>query len=151
MSGEMVNELCAHTHGNGTSLVPTTKFKFRQRELEAAWAMSSPQLRKALRTQLQNIRRFCERQRPKEWTRKGNGISAGQVVRPLESVGCYVPGGRHPLVSTLLMTVIPAQVAGVRKFAWFPPIHKMKCWPRLHMLGVRESFTALGERRPWPR
>ena len=52
---------------------------------------------------------------PQHGRRSRDGISLGQLVRPLESVGCYVPGGRYPLVSTLLMTVIPAQVAGVPK------------------------------------
>ena len=43
------------------------------------------------------------------------GVRAGQIVRPIETVGCYLPGGRFSLVSTLLMTVIPAQVAGVHE------------------------------------
>src|SRR5215831_13241155 len=72
-------------------------------ELECAWMMAAPQLRSSLEQAAVNIRRFCKRQRPREWTKNGNGISAGQIVRPLESVGCYVPGGRYPLVSTLLM------------------------------------------------
>jgi len=113
-------------------------------KLEAAWAMSSTQLRKALRIAAANIRRFCERQRPKEWTRNGNGISAGQVVRPLESVGCYVPGGRHPLVSTLLMTVIPAQVAGVRNIRVVSPNPQNEVLAAAHMLGVREVFRIGG-------
>jgi len=51
-----------------------------------------------------------------EWRREIQpGVCVGQLVRPLESVGCYVPGGRYPLPSTLLMTVIPAQVAGVQQ------------------------------------
>src|SRR5437868_8704961 len=54
-------------------------------QLEAAWAMSSPQLREALRTSASNIRRFCEPQRPGEWTRNGNGIAAGQRKRPPEA------------------------------------------------------------------
>lgn len=113
-------------------------------KLEAAWAMSSPQLRNALRIAAANIRRFCDRQRPKEWTRNGNGISAGQVVRPLESVGCYVPGGRHPLVSTLLMTVIPAQVAGVRNIRVVSPNPQYEVLAAAHMLGVREVFRIGG-------
>ena len=52
--------------------------------------------------------------RNREWRREIRpGVCVGQLVRPLESVGCYVPGGRYPLPSTLLMTVIPALVAGV--------------------------------------
>ena len=49
--------------------------------------------------------------------RTRGGISLGQLVLPLDSVGCYVPGGRYPLVSTLLMTVIPAQVAGCAEYS----------------------------------
>jgi len=113
-------------------------------QLEAAWAMSSAQLRQALEKSATNIRRFCERQKPREWTRNGNGISAGQVVRPLESVGCYVPGGRHPLVSTLLMTVIPAQVAGVKNIRVASPNPQNEVLAAAHMLGVREIFRIGG-------
>jgi histidinol dehydrogenase len=84
-------------------------------ELEAAWNSVSDEFREALDTAAQNIRRFCERQLPQDWRSSQSGIEVGQVVRPLQSAGCYVPGGRYPLPSTLLMTVIPAQVAGVRE------------------------------------
>lgn len=61
-----------------------------------------------------NIRRFAERQLPKEFLVKfPDGHRAGQIVRPLDSMGAYVPAGRYPLPSTLLMTVVPAQAAGV--------------------------------------
>ena len=54
----------------------------------------------------------AESQLPKEWTiSPAEGVKTGQIVRPLGSVGCYVPGGRYPLPSTLLMTATPAQVA----------------------------------------
>ncbi len=83
-------------------------------ELQDAWQRSSPDLRDAIKQAAENIRRYCEWQKPKEWRREIQpGVCVGQLVRPLESVGCYVPGGRYPLPSTLLMTVIPAQVAGV--------------------------------------
>jgi histidinol dehydrogenase len=85
-----------------------------EQEIQAAYKSAPPELKGSLRTAAANIRRFCERQKPAEWTRTRQGITVGQIVRPLDSVGCYVPGGRYPLVSTLLMTVIPAQVAGVR-------------------------------------
>ncbi len=63
-----------------------------------------------------NIRAVARSQKPKEWTIEVEpGVRAGQIVRPIESVGCYLPGGRFSLVSTLLMTVIPAQEAGVRE------------------------------------
>lgn len=63
-----------------------------------------------------NIRAVAWRQRPSDWSMDvERGVRAGQIVRPIETVGCYLPGGRFSLVSTLLMTVIPAQVAGVRE------------------------------------
>jgi histidinol dehydrogenase len=69
-----------------------------------------------------NIRMVAERQKPQEWMfRIEPGVRVGQVVRPIESVGCYVPGGRFSLASTLLMTVIPAQVAGVREIVVTSP------------------------------
>src|SRR5665213_1395961 len=69
-----------------------------------------------------NIRSFAEAQRPREWTTSTvRGLTTGQIVRPLESVGCYVPGGRYPLPSTLLMTVTPAQVAGVDRIVVCTP------------------------------
>src|SRR5581483_9159035 len=80
-------------------------------ELQAAWRECPADLRAALRAAARNIRRFAQWQRPAEWRREiAPGVCVGQLVRPLESVGCYVPGGRYPLPSTLLMTVVPAQV-----------------------------------------
>ena len=113
-------------------------------EVEAAWTMASPQLRVSLRQAAANIRRFCEHQKPREWRKNGNGISCGQIVRPLESVGCYVPGGRHPLVSTLLMTVIPAQVAGVKNIRVVSPKPQTEVLAAAHLLGVREVFRIGG-------
>jgi histidinol dehydrogenase len=113
-------------------------------ELEAAWTMASPQLRVSLRQAAANIRRFCARQKPREWRKNGNGISCGQIVRPLQSVGCYVPGGRHPLVSTLLMTVIPAQVAGVKNIRVVSPKPQTEVLAAAHLLGVREVFRIGG-------
>ncbi|HKQ86874.1 MAG TPA: histidinol dehydrogenase [Candidatus Acidoferrales bacterium] len=69
-----------------------------------------------------NIRAVARKQRPPEWMIEIEpGVRAGQIVRPVDSVGCYLPGGRFSLVSTLLMTVIPAQVAGVRRIVVASP------------------------------
>jgi histidinol dehydrogenase len=83
-------------------------------EMKAAWEATAPELREAMQAAQANIRAFAEAQKPREWTiSPAQGVRTGQIVRPLGSVGCYVPGGRYPLPSTLLMTVTPAQVAGV--------------------------------------
>ena len=112
--------------------------------MATAWRMLAPQLRKSLRQASQNIRRFCEWQKPRDWMRTRGGISLGQTVRPLESVGCYVPGGRHPLVSTLLMTVIPAQVAGVKNIRVVSPKPSVELLAAAAMLGVREFYRVGG-------
>ena len=113
-------------------------------EMATAWGTVSAELRKALRQAAQNIRRFCEWQKPSSWMRTHGGISLGQEVRPLESVGCYVPGGRYPLVSTMLMTVIPAQVAGVKNIRVVSPKPSTEVLAAAAMLGVREFYRVGG-------
>lgn len=115
-----------------------------QQEVAAAWRSLSPQLRKSLEQAAKNIRRFCEWQKPRSWMRARGGVSLGQVIRPMESVGCYVPGGRYPLVSTVLMTVIPAQVAGVKNIRVVSPKPSMEVLGAAAMLGVRELYCVGG-------
>ena len=71
-------------------------------------------------------------------------LLSGQLVQPLESVGCYVPGGRYPLVSTVLMTVIPAQVAGVRTVRVVSPNPSAEVLTAAGMLGVTEFYRVGG-------
>jgi len=86
-----------------------------------------------------NIRSVARRQKPLEWTIEIEpGVRAGQRVRPIESAGCYLPGGRFSLVSTLLMTVIPAQVAGVREIIVASPQPGPALLAAAEMLGVRK-------------
>jgi histidinol dehydrogenase len=111
-------------------------------ELKLAEALESmsKEMRMSLRQAAANIRRFCTWQKPRSWTRMHEGISLGQVVEPLASVGCYVPGGRYPLVSTLLMTVIPAQVGGVKSIVVVSPNPSKEVLGAAAMLGVREFY-----------
>jgi histidinol dehydrogenase len=113
-------------------------------EIAAAYKNISPDLRQSLREAAINIRRFCQWQMPKSWTRTRSGVSLGQLVRPLDSVGCYVPGGRYPLVSTLLMTLIPAQVAGVRNICVTSPNPSKEVLAAAAMLGVRNFYRVGG-------
>jgi histidinol dehydrogenase len=113
-------------------------------EIQAAWKTAAPELKSSLRHAAANIRHFCEWQKPAEWTRTRKGITVGQVVRPLDSVGCYVPGGRYPLVSTLLMTVIPAQVAGVQNIRVVSPHPRTEVLAAAGMLGVTEVYRVGG-------
>lgn len=84
--------------------------------VETARAPMPAGLRDAVRTAAANIRRYAKRQVPKPWSALfPSGYRAGQIVRPLDSMAAYIPAGRYPLPSTLLMTIIPAQVAGVAR------------------------------------
>jgi histidinol dehydrogenase len=114
-------------------------------ELEVAWNSVSESFRQALKTAAANIRQYCEWQKPQPWRNAiGMGIQVGQVVRPLQSAGCYVPGGRYPLPSTMLMTVIPAQVAGVEQIRVVSPRPAPETLAAAFFLGVREFYRVGG-------
>jgi histidinol dehydrogenase len=119
-------------------------------DLHQAWEKTDPELQDAIKQAAGNIRRYAEWQAPQapnsnEWRREIQpGVRVGQLVRPLESVGCYVPGGRYPLPSTLLMTVIPAQVAGVRQIRVASPHPAQATLAAAAFLGVREFYRVGG-------
>jgi histidinol dehydrogenase len=90
------------------------EFEVPRTAWQAATRRLSPQLRRALRTAATHIAAVARAQVPKGTrTRVGPGITVTQRVQPLDRVGCYVPAGRYPLPSSLLMTAVPARVAGV--------------------------------------
>jgi len=92
----------------------------------------------ALAHAARNIRAVAHCQLPKEWTiHTEPGVRVGQLVRPIQRIGCYIPGGRHSLVSTLLMTVIPAQEAGVREIVVNSPQPGDSLLAAADYLGVR--------------
>jgi histidinol dehydrogenase len=120
-------------------------FRVPPSEIQAAWDATSEELRQALQAAAVNIRRYCEWQKPKPWTRTMQpGLRVGQLVLPLDAVGCYVPGGRYPLPSTLLMTVIPAQVAGVRRIVVVSPRPARQTLAAAALLGVEEFYRIGG-------
>ena len=114
-------------------------------EMAAAWKALDPALRDALRTAAAQIRGFAKRQMPQSWSHSPvRGLKTGQLVRPLGSVGCYVPSGRHPLPSTLLMTAIPAQVAGVERIVVVSPKPAAETLAAAHLLGITEFYRLGG-------
>ena len=85
-----------------------------RKELETSAGLVEPGVKKAIAVAARNIGIVAEKQRPRTWTVSPvRGVTIRQRVLPLDRVGCYVPGGRYPLPSSLLMTAIPARVAGV--------------------------------------
>ncbi len=125
-------------------LRPGMPLRVSEEAMRTAWRSARLDLKRALQAAAANIRSFCEMQKPVAWTRSRNGISVGQLVRPLTSVGCYVPGGRYPLISTLLMTVIPAQVAGVENIRVVSPQPQADVLAAAAMLGIRELYCVGG-------
>ena len=120
-------------------------FKVPEKELKRALASVDPEFRSALEKAAANIRQFCQWQKPAEFLRTIQpGIKVGQIIRPLEAVGCYVPGGRYPLPSSLLMTVIPAQVAGVRRVVVASPKPAAETLAAAALLGVAEFYRIGG-------
>jgi histidinol dehydrogenase len=104
-------------------------------ELSSARKRVSREFFTAVDHAARNIRAVARRQRPQEWMIQVEpGVRAGQRVRAIDTIGCYLPGGRFSLVSTLLMTVIPAQEAGVREIVVASP------QPGASLLAAAERF-----------
>lgn len=102
----------------------------------------------ALSFAAERIRKFHEKQLEKSWQYKEGDITLGQIIRPLERVGAYVPGGKASYPSTVLMNIIPAQVAGVNEIAVCVPtpngeINPVLC-AALNLLGIQEVYRVGG-------
>jgi len=125
--------------------VRKTGFEVSRKEIEAAHREVPRGFVSALRAAARNIRASARRQLPRAWrTSNGMGVRIGQIVRPLERVACYVPGGRFPLPSTVLMSVIPAQVAGVKEIVITSPRPAPAVLVAADILGVRRIFRLGG-------
>jgi histidinol dehydrogenase len=96
--------------------VLVTEEEFAQAERD-----TPPELRTAIDELIERLRDLSARQLPREWWDERDGVRFGEVVRPLASVGCYVPGGRARYPSSVCMTVVPAVVAGVGEIVLCTP------------------------------
>ena len=121
---------------------------FSPKEIAAAASKADPAVVSALKKAAARIRRFHEMQREKTWTMKNSDAILGQIVRPLRRVGIYVPGGKASYPSTVLMNVIPAQVAGVKQIALCVPAPRGEVNPHvmaaIRLLGVTEVYRIGG-------
>ena len=115
-----------------------------QKEIRVAQRATSAGFRKAIEKASENVRRVAEKQLPRPWTVETSpGVKIQQLVRPIEAIGCYIPGGRFSLVSTLLMTVVPANVAGVPNVVAVCPAPNPQLLAAAGMLGV-ERIARIG-------
>jgi len=90
-------------------------------EFEAASRATPADIRAALDELIERLRDLATRQMPHEWWHEHDGVRYGEIVRPLRTIGCYVPGGRARYPSTVAMTVVPAVVAGVEEIVVCTP------------------------------
>ena len=110
-----------------------------RQELTAAERSVTTEFLRAVKHAMRNVRRVAERQMPRPWSINVEpGVRIGQIVRPIETIGCYIPGGRHALVSTLVMTVVPAKVAGVKRVIAVCPRPNLELLAAASLLGVSE-------------
>lgn len=97
-------------------------FKVPEETIKQSIENIDPKLRIALENAACNIAKFHKAQIPEDWTMEiQKGVKAGQIIRPLEKVGCYIPGGRAAYPSSILMTVIPAKIVGVKEIICCTP------------------------------
>jgi histidinol dehydrogenase len=121
-----------------------TRKSVRVPESELKAAPVTDAFRAAVTTAAANIRRYAELQMPREWSKPVGGARLGQIVRPLDTVAAYIPSGRYPLPSTILMTVVPAQVAGVPNICIASPKPVAEVFGTAAMLGVSQVFQMGG-------
>lgn len=130
--------------------VSLSRFRVSDDEVARAYADADKKLVMALRQAAQRIRRFHERQKQVSWWEPENdGTILGQRIQPLQSAGVYVPGGRAAYPSSVLMNVIPAQVAGVPRIVMVtPPGQDGQVHPVIlvaaHIAGVTEIYRVGG-------
>jgi histidinol dehydrogenase len=106
-------------------------------EMRAARSKVSRDFLRAIRQASRNIRRVAEKQLPRAWTIEVEpGVKISQRISPIESIGCYIPGRNFALVSTLLMTVIPARAAGVSQIQVVCPHPNDALLAAAHFLGI---------------
>jgi len=125
--------------------LPRKSVRVPAAELSAAANRLTPQFIAAVEEASHNVRRYAAKQLPKESTATyGPGHKLGQIVRPLDTVGAYIPAGRYPLPSTLIMTAVPAQVAGVKNICVACPKSVDEVYGVAHRLGLDRVFQMGG-------
>lgn len=126
------------------------RMRVSEEEIHEAIQSFDPKLLKVLEEAAKNIRRFHEKQRRETWiTQDENGTILGQKFTPLDSIGVYVPGGTAAYPSSVLMNVLPAKVAGVKRIVMVSPPDQNGKLPAgvlaaAHIAGVEEIWKVGG-------
>ena len=108
-----------------------------RQEIAAAAKRVEREFLSAVEHAASNVRRVAQKQLPREWSLEVEpGVNVSQLIRPIGSIGCYIPGGRFALFSTMIMTVVPAQVAGVNRIVVVCPRANDEVLATANLLGV---------------
>jgi len=122
---------------DGTDLAKSGVW-IEEKEIRAARKAMRVKFQKAIEKAAENVRRVAEKQLPLAWTVETTpGVKIRQVVRPIETIGCYLPGGRFSLISTLVMTVVPAKVASVPNIVAVCPKPNPELLAAAGILGIK--------------
>ncbi len=126
----------------------TKDLRLKQSTVKRLSQKTDIEVRKAIELAAERIWQYHEHQLEKSWQYTKEGITLGQKITPMERIGVYVPGGKASYPSTVLMNVIPAQVAGVREIALCVPTPRGELNPAvataIEILGIREIYTIGG-------
>ncbi|MCD8223928.1 MAG: histidinol dehydrogenase [Clostridiales bacterium] len=142
--------LFAYTERFDGATVNAANIRVTDAEIEAALAMVDPKLLDVMKKAMENIRAYHEKQKRYSWFDSSeNGTILGQKITPLSSIGVYVPGGKAAYPSTVLMNIIPAKVAGVKRIAMVTPPGKdgsvnPVTLVAAHLAGVTEVYKVGG-------
>ena len=131
---ETVNEILSNVKNCGDEAVFEYTKKFdkaelssdtlyvTQEEIDEAYELVDDELIEVMKKSIKNVKDFHEKQVRNSWiTTREDGVILGQRITPLDNVGVYVPGGKAPLSSSVIMNIIPAKVAGVREIIMATP------------------------------
>ena len=136
------------THKYDRHSLPLEQIRVTSDEIKTAYTELNEEELNALREAANRIRLFHERQKQNSWTYEDEGITLGQMVRPIELAGIYVPGGKASYPSSVLMNAIPAKVAGVERLIMCSPFPDGQTRPHVlvaaDLAGVTEIFKIGG-------
>ena len=136
------------THKYDRHSLPLEQIRVTSDEIKTAYTELNEEELNALREAAKRIRLFHERQKQNSWTYEDEGITLGQMVRPIELAGIYVPGGKASYPSSVLMNAIPAKVAGVERLIMCSPFPGGQTRPHVlvaaDLAGVTEIFKIGG-------
>lgn len=151
-----VNEIISDVRKNGDSAVreyakkfgdgELEGFKLTKEEIENAVNSIDEETLKTIKFAIKNVQEFAKAQlhSVKEINVHVNGNTLGQKIIPLDSVGCYIPGGNYPLPSSAIMTVVPAKVAGVKRVVAMSPKIQPVTIAAAYLAGADEIYRIGG-------